>query len=183
MATISNDSAAILLTGRPGVGKTTIIRKIVSALGDSAGGFYTSEVRHGGTRVGFELTTLDGDHAWLASLVPEVNFPRATSMGRYRVNLDTIEMIGVPALLSALHQGQVIVLDEIGPMEMRSRCFCEVVWRILDSGAPLVGTIVLRPDPFADQVKTHSRVRLYTVTLENRERLHEEMLGALRSKA
>jgi nucleoside-triphosphatase len=179
---MSNDSTAILLTGRPGIGKTTIIRKVVSALGDGAGGFYTGEVRRSGTRIGFELTTLDGQCAWLASQVPEITFPRAASMGRYRVNLDAIEMIGVPALLRALDQGQVIVLDEIGPMEMRSRRFCEVVWRILDTGAPLVGTIVLRPGSFADRVKAHPRVRLCTVTLENRGRLHEEILATTRSK-
>jgi nucleoside-triphosphatase THEP1 len=90
-------------------------------------------------------------------------------------------MIGVPALLHALDQGQVIVLDEIGPMEMRSPRFCQVVWCILDSGAPLVGTIVQRPHPFADRVRAHPRVTLCTVTLDNRERLHEEILAALRS--
>jgi nucleoside-triphosphatase THEP1 len=168
-----------LLTGRPGVGKTTVIKQVAAALGAGAGGFYTAEVRRAGARIGFELITLDGQRAWLASNTPQITFARGTSMGRYRVNLDAIEELGVPALLRAFDEGKIVILDEIGPMEMHSRRFCEVVLRLLDGSAPLVGTVAQRQDLFADRVKAHPRVTVRTVTTQNRDRLAGEILADL----
>ena len=48
------------LTGRPGCGKTTIIRKVLVELARNAGGFYTQEIRERGSRKGFSLVTIDG---------------------------------------------------------------------------------------------------------------------------
>jgi nucleoside-triphosphatase THEP1 len=139
----------ILLTGRPGIGKTTAIRHIVAALvactqlrwgrlhpapqEEGAGGFYTREVRAGGRRTGFELVTLAGETALLATKDPDETFDRPVPFGRYRVNLDAIDAVGVPALLDALDQGQVVVVDEIGPMEILSPRFRDGILRILAS--------------------------------------------------
>ena len=54
-----------LLTGRPGTGKTSLIKKAAAKMGNSAGGFYTEEIRSGGARLGFRLVTLDGEAAVL----------------------------------------------------------------------------------------------------------------------
>ena len=58
---------AFLLTGRPGCGKTTLIRRLVEGLGVSAGGFYTEEIRRGSRREGFALVTLDGRTVTMAA--------------------------------------------------------------------------------------------------------------------
>jgi len=99
--------------------------------------------------------------------------------GSYRVNLGGIDSVAVPALLWALDQGKVIVVDEIGPMEIRSRRFCETVMRVLDSDAPVVGTVVKRPNDFADRVKAHRRVTVTSVTSENRDTLPSQIVSAL----
>jgi len=174
-----DDSPVILLTGRPGIGKTTVIKKVVSLLGTGAGGFYTREMRSGGSRTGFEIVTLDGQRAYLASKVPEITFAHPVPFGSYRVNLDGIDSVAVPALLEALDQGKVIVVDEIGPMEIRSRRFCETILRVLDSNVPVVGTVVKRPNDFADRVKAHRRVTVTSVTLENRDTLPSAIISAL----
>lgn len=170
---------ALLLTGRPGTGKTTALRKVVSALGDRAGGFYTQELRTGGQRTGFELVTLAGKRALLATTDRQTPMARPAPFGRYRVDLEAIEAVGVPALLGALEQGQVVVVDEIGPMEILSPRFREIILRILDSEAPVVGTIVLRPDAFADRVKAHPRVNVRTITVSDRDELPQEIIAAL----
>lgn len=167
----SRVAPVILLTGRPGIGKTTAIRHIVAALGGRAGGFYTREVRAGRRRTGFELITLAGETAPLATRDPDVTFDRQVRFGRYRVNLHAIDAVGVPALLDALDQGQVVVVDEIGPMEILSPRFRDAIIRILDSEAAVVGTIVLRPQPFAGRVKAHPRVTVRTITADNRDDL------------
>ncbi len=69
-------SPAILLTGPPGVGKTTAVKAVVTLLGGRAGGFYTRELRHRGSRTGFEIVTLDGRSAWPAALRCPHSAPR-----------------------------------------------------------------------------------------------------------
>jgi nucleoside-triphosphatase len=174
-----DDSPVILLTGRPGIGKTTVIKKVVSLLGADAGGFYTRELRTDRGRTGFEIVTLDGQRAYLASKGPEIIFASGVPFGKYQVNLDGIDSVAVPVLLQALDQGKVIVVDEIGPMEIRSRRFCDTVMRVLDSNAPVVGTVVKRPNDFADRVKAHARVTVTPVTSENRDTLPSPIVSAL----
>jgi nucleoside-triphosphatase len=81
--------------------------------------------------------------------------------------------------LDALDQGQVVVVDEIGPMEILSPRFRDGILRILDSDAAVVGAIVLRPQPFADRVKAHPRVTVRTITADNRDDLSARILAEL----
>ena len=179
MSSAPGAAPVILLTGHPGIGKTTAIRHVVSALGRWAGGFYTREVRTAGRRTGFELVTLDGKTAPLATRDPDVAFDRPAPFGRYRVNLDAVDALGVPALLDALDLGQVIVVDEIGPMEILSPRFRDAILRMLNSKVAVVGAIVLRPQPFADRVKAHPRVTIRQITRDNRDSLPNRTLSEL----
>ncbi len=169
----------ILLTGRPGVGKSTVIKKIVSRLGGNSGGFYTRELRVGGRRTGFEIVTLAGQTGYLATKVPNITLAHSVPFGKYRVNLEAIASIAVPALRQAMRQGQVIVIDEIGPMEILSKPFCQAVREILDSQALVLGTIVQRPNSFADWVKVHPRVKVKPVTVTNRAQIPEQIYAEL----
>lgn len=97
----------ILLTGRPGVGKSTIIQAVVSRLSHHAGGFYTQEVRVAGKRTGFEIATLADVTGLLATSSPEITFSEEASFGKYRVNLAAINRLAVPALRQAIAQGRL----------------------------------------------------------------------------
>jgi nucleoside-triphosphatase len=107
-------TSVILLTGRPGVGKTTVIKKIASLLGENAGGVYAREIRVKGKRTGFEIVILDGQTGYWATKDPNTTFNNEVPFGKYRVNLDTIDSIAVPALLKAMGQGQVVVIMKSG---------------------------------------------------------------------
>jgi nucleoside-triphosphatase THEP1 len=169
----------ILLTGRPGIGKTTAVKASISLLGDKAGGFYTREVRTQSRRTGFEIVTLDGRTAWLASRSSAPIFKEEVSLGRYRVNLRGIDSIAVPALRRAVKSNRLIVIDEIGPMEIISKLFCQTVMEILDSEAPVIGTIMQGQNTFADRVRAHSRVRIRTITIENRVHVPPQVITEL----
>jgi nucleoside-triphosphatase len=78
---------AILLTGHPGCGKTTLLRKIIERLPFPVHGFYTQEIRPSGVREGFEIVTLDGQHGILA----HVSFPGPVKVGKYGVDLSVLE--------------------------------------------------------------------------------------------
>ena len=166
----------ILITGRPGVGKTTLIKKLAEALGDSAGGFYTEETREGGVRTGFSLTTLDGKHGVLARVGAE----GPHRVGKYAVDLSDLETIGVPAVRSAVEARGIVLIDEIGRMELFSRTFRNAVVDALDSICAVVATIQMRSERFLDSVRSRDDVEIIEVTLQNRDLIVESLYSAVR---
>ena len=164
----------ILLTGRPGIGKTTIIRAVVSELtGVKANGFYTQEIKEG-TRKGFKLITLDGREEVLAHRDLSTPF----RVGKYSVSLAGLERVGVPAIMDGL-KGDLVVIDEIGRMELYSEKFRDAVMEALKSPTPLLGTIMAKPDQFVDRIKEEERVEVVEVTYSNRDKLAKRIADTL----
>jgi nucleoside-triphosphatase len=169
----------VLLTGRPGCGKTTLIKGVVNKLSQRAGGFYTEEIRDsesvrersGGTRAGFKIVTLDGKEAAFA----HVDFKTRDHVGKYGLDLSALERIGVGALRQAIQARRLVVIDEIGPMEIRSPTFREAVNEALDSELPVLATIFARSLPFTEAIKSRPDVTLIEVRPDNRERLVSEL--------
>ena len=169
----------VFLTGIPGVGKTTAIKRVVLALREKGlivGGMVTSEVREKGRRIGFEIIDLlTGRKGFLATL--HGSGPR---LGKYVVNLRDLVEVGVNAIREALEKADVIVIDEVGPMELFSEEFKKAVKEALKSGKPLIGTIHYKArDPLIEAIKRNSNVKIFEVTLENRNNLPETITKAL----
>src|SRR5437870_9964144 len=125
-------SQRVLLTGRPGSGKTTLIKRVLNKLPHRFGGFYTEEIRDHGTRVGFKVVALEGGEAVFA----HVDFPATAGperLGKYGLDLSALEAVGVNAIREAVQAKRLIVIDEIGPMEIRSVAFRGAVSEALDS--------------------------------------------------
>jgi len=161
----------VLLTGRPGIGKTTLIRRFLASVQVQAGGFYTEEIRRGGERLGFSLNLLSGPRYVLAS----VEIAGRWHVGKYGVDVRTFESATVPEIESAIAQNRLVVVDEIGKMELFSERFQEAVRRALDSPAAVLGTILSRPHPFADGIRRRRDVTILEVTPANRDRLPLEL--------
>ncbi len=169
----------LLLTGLPGVGKSTLIKRVIDAHPGCFGGFYTREMRVDGERTGFELVTLEGGKTTLAAK-GKVWFPHQARLGSYVVDVDALDRAGVPALLDAAGQDLVVVIDEIGPMELFSPLFRSTVLDLLnDPQVAVLGTVVYRPHPLADGFKRHPRVHLVQVDRGNRDSLVDEVGRAL----
>ena len=160
-----------LLTGRPGTGKTSLIKQIVGGIHDKAGGFYTEEIRRQGVREGFRLVTLDGQSAILAHV--DIQSPYRVS--KYGVDVDSLDRVGVSALREAARQCELVVIDEIGKMELFSTDFRETVSRLIDQGRRILGTIMLNSNPWADAIKRRPEVNLITVTRDNHRQVLEEL--------
>lgn len=167
----------LLLTGSPGVGKSSVLLKTVEALkarGYRVGGMLSREVRSCGARVGFEILDLSsGERGWLA----HVNQPSGPRVGKYRVNLENLDGVGVAAILKAVEGLDVIVIDEVGPMELFSEKFREAVKQAAESGKLVVGIIHWKAkEELIDEMKTREDAEVYMVTFENRGNLHEVIL-------
>jgi nucleoside-triphosphatase len=166
-----------LLTGRPGTGKTRLITQAVAEVKGKAGGFYTEEIRSQGVRQGFKLVTLDGQDAILAHI--DIHSPYRVS--RYGVDIESLDRVGVSALYKAAQQCDLVVIDEIGKMELFSANFREAVLQIIGSGKRVLGTIMLNPDPWADAIKRQPQVNLITVTRANYRQVLGELLRWLKA--
>jgi nucleoside-triphosphatase len=162
---------ATLLTGYPGSGKTTLIQRVLQDIPGRAFGFYTREIREQGVRKGFEIVTLKGETGVLA----HVDIRSRDRIGKYGLDLQALDSIGVAAMQDGLSSGDLIVVDEIGPMEIMSESFRQVVMEVLESPLPLLGSIVRRPHPFADRIKQLPQVALITVNVQNRDELAENL--------
>jgi nucleoside-triphosphatase len=165
----------LLLTGRPGCGKTTLIKCVVNKLALPAGGFYTAEIRERGQRVGFKLVTLDGEEAVFAHM----NFKTPQHLGKYGLDLAALDTVGVDSLREAVRARKLVVIDEIGPMEIRSAIFREAVNEALESGTPVLATITARSFPFTDAIKKRPDVTMIEVRLNNRDQLVTELSDPL----
>jgi len=154
-----------LLTGHPGAGKTTIIKKLIEKLKLPAGGFYTEEIRENNVRTGFAMVTLSGFKGVLAHR----NFKSRHKVGKYGVGVHTLNRIGVTEIELCLVEKKVIVIAEIGKKQHLSPQFQEVVWKALDADNPVLGTITLARHPFAQKVKDREDVKIYEVTKENQD--------------
>ena len=168
----------LLLTGPPGVGKTTIISQALEQLDWSKQGFYTREIREGTKRDGFMLVTLDGKEAPLAISDAESEH----MVGRYGVMTENIDMVAVPAL-TPQSPDSLIVIDEIGKMECCSAMFKQAVESALDAPNLLLGTIPKGGTPFIRSLKIREDIKIMEITRKNRHHFVEIVLEQLRSLA
>jgi len=169
----------VAITGQPGVGKTTVCRAVVDRLGRSTGGMICSDITEGdggegdgrSRRVGFELldlqTCIKGVLANIRGDGPRV--------GKYHVNLHDLDRIGVSAILRAIGT-DLIVIDEIAPMELTSQQFIRVVEVALASDRDMLVVLHQRsPHPLAERIR--AEFDLITVTKDNRGVIADEIAG------
>jgi nucleoside-triphosphatase len=167
----------ILLTGKPGCGKTTVVQRVAAELGERAGGFYSREIRKNAIRTGFSIRTLDGREGMLAG----VKLKSPHRVGRYGVNVRDVDLIVVPSIRDAVRAGKIVVIDEIAFMELFSSAFREAVTEALDSSSPVLATLQIRRDPFLEALRKRADCLLLTCTPASRSRLPDEVLHLLHS--
>jgi nucleoside-triphosphatase len=170
----------LLLTGAPGIGKTTVLIKTVGALkakGIRVGGMASCEARDGTVRVGFEIIDLaSGRQGWLA----HINQKSGPQVGKYHVNIDDLNDIGAKAITQAIEKSDVIAIDEIGPMELYSQQFKTTVKQAVESKKPLLAVIHAKAqDTLILQTKQRTDSEVFNVTIANRETLPQELIKAI----
>lgn len=167
----------MFVNGRPGVGKTSVLLRAVEGLktkGYKIGGMLSREVREKGMRIGFEIIDFYSERrGWLA----HVNQPVGPKVSKYRVNLNDLDIIGAGSIRDAAKNAQIIIIDEIGPMELFSRAFREAVVEAMNSGKPLLGTIHFKArDPLINLIKNRDDAEIIEVTYENRTHIHNILI-------
>jgi nucleoside-triphosphatase len=172
----------IFITGLPACGKTTLIKEILKELKIPAKGFLTEEIRREGERIGFKIVTLSGKEGILA----KKGFKSSFKVSKYGVILRDLEEIGIKEIEEGLKGDFLIIVDEIGKMELFSEKFKEVILKALDSKNKILGTIMftpyrihsgagLKPNPFCDKIKERKDTKIFYLTRENFQKVKEEI--------
>ncbi|MCZ7392222.1 MAG: NTPase [Candidatus Methanoperedens sp.] len=167
----------IAITGSPGVGKSTVCRNVLKQLTCTYGGMTSADIRVKGERVGFEIRDIATERKGILAHRQGIG-PR---VGSYHVNLEDLNNIGVSAIRNAMNS-ELIVIDEIAPMEFKSLEFIHVVEKALSSDRNML--VVLHQKsahPLAERIRREFEV--YTVTLENRESLVSGIVRKISLKA
>jgi nucleoside-triphosphatase len=166
----------ILLTGLPGIGKTTLMMNLLGSLRKlNPVGFYTEEIREGGVRKGFELVSLDGRRR----LLSHVSIRSPYRVGKYRVDIKGFEdfLNSLPILESL---SPLILIDEIGKMECLSGAFKKLLVTTLDSRKVVIATIALRGEGFISEIKKRTDVLLLEITEQNRDSHLSDILAEVK---
>ena len=176
MATFAthSDTDWILLTGQPGCGKTTAVKRLSEVLardGVKLRGFVTEEVLVGGKRVGFDVVTIPGGNRGILS---RKGGPSAhPKTGQYSVDVSSFETLALPTIAPPAGQDVVLVLDEIGRMELHSAAFAARVEELLKRGTRLVGAITApiygHRVAFCDAVTASRGVEVHRLTAKVRD--------------
>ena len=167
----------LLVTGRPGIGKTTVLLNAAEELkakGYRVEGMISKEVRREGRRVGFEVVNFGtGLRGWLAHVEQSVG----PQVGKYKVNLDDLDSIGANAVLDAIRNADVVIIDEIGPMELFSQAFRKAVNEALNSSKLVLAVIHHSArDPIIESIKKRDDVFVATADIANRNDLHNILI-------
>ena len=168
----------ILITGFPGVGKTTLIMKILEELSMNTVGFVTKEIRKDGVRYGFNIETLSGESRLLAA---KEGKRCRYNVGKYCVYVENVDI--VVEILEEENKkklNNIVIIDEIGKMELFSDKFKNFLIRNLNE-QKVFGTIMMKDNPFTNEIKKRSDVKLFNIDRNNRNNLRQLILKEIRN--
>ena len=169
----------LILKGRPSIGKTTLIKAAIQQLADRAGGFYTEEILGPGGRKGFRLITLTNRSVVMA----HIDLDTRVRIGRFGVNLAAIDEVGVTALRDAIEQKPIVIIDEIGKLELASPQFQNMVIKAMGSSKLVLATAMQATHPWLAALQSMPLVTVWEVTLKNRTPLLAQVLEWIDQRA
>jgi len=171
MAPVGRKSTRILLTGSPGCGKTTLVERLLAELRIPVSGFITKEIRESGHRTGFRITGISGTEETLAHL----NIDSGFRVGKYGVDVEALDRIIETEFAEPI--ANLIVVDEIGKMELLSERFISLIETLWESETTILATIMSARQPICDRLKADSRSKVITLNHRN----HKEVFGEIRN--
>ncbi|HID20090.1 MAG TPA: NTPase [Methanophagales archaeon] len=157
------------ITGKPKIGKSTIIKEVIRRLkaeGIAVGGMLTSDIHERGRRVGFSIEDINSGVKGVLAHVHQ----RGTKVGKYGVNLIDLDSIGTSSIKDAVSRPDiaVIIVDEIGPMELKSKRFINAIEEAIRSDKHIIVSVHQRSEH--ELVRRIKRdFEIFVVTEENRD--------------
>jgi len=153
----------VFITGLPCVGKTTLIKEACLPYLDKVGGFYTEQLIENKKREGFIIKTFSNEQRLFA----KKGLKSPYKVGKYGVDIKALEDLGIKAIQEAIDNNKIIIIDEIGSMEIFSEKFRQILFVALNSKNKLLATIRYKSQPFTDEIKKYQNTTVITLTRDN----------------
>ncbi|HXY12051.1 MAG TPA: NTPase [Thermoplasmata archaeon] len=172
------------ITGLPGSGKTQTLLRIIELLeeeGVKVGGMVTEPIVEKQRRTGFQIVDwMTKEHEVFA----HEGMKSRVRSGRYGVNVAALEGLGARALAEARESADVIVIDEVGKMEVESEAFTKSVIDTLDSRKSIVMTLHKKSrNPLLQDIRRRDELRLLEVTPVNKNLLAFKIVYLITGRA
>jgi len=168
----------VFITGKPGSGKTTLIKEVLKHLQIPCCGFYTEEMRERGERKGFKVKTILSEEEVLFA---HVDFDKKFSVGKYGVDVERFEEV-IAKEFKEKKPEVLYVIDEVGPMECFSKKFVDVVEEFLRENFRILGTVKLKGGGLMERIRNDKSIKLFHLTEKNRKEVLSEVLNILRKE-
>ena len=169
------------ITGLPNAGKTQALVKVIEMLEEGenkVGGMVTEPIIKNNRRVGFYVKD------WITQekdILAHVDHDSKIVVGRYKVNLDALERVGVTAIETAAEECDIVIIDEVGRMEVESEKFVDIVKKILEEDKPLILTLHKKSrNPLLQDIRRRDDVRILEVTPINRDLLPYKIIKLMK---
>lgn len=171
------------ITGLPGAGKTHALHKVIEMLeGEDKiiGGMITDPIIVKGERKGFKVMDWQTKEE---KVFAHEGLESEIMVGDYGVDIEALESIGVPAIKNATEESELIIIDEVGKMEVESPLFIEAVKEALDTDKPLILTLHKKSrNPLLQDIRRRDDVRILEVTPINRDLLPHKIIRLLKGE-
>jgi nucleoside-triphosphatase len=166
----------LIIQGKPSSGKTTLIKEIISKIKYDWAGFYTEEIRKNGRRIGFKLVNMKREEAIFA----HQDFKSDYKVSKYGVDLSVLERYGIDVVKS-YSSPKLIIIDEIGKMELFSQKFRDFIAQIFDSDHNILATMKVNPDQFCRMLLERPDVKVFNLSRNNFQEVKVKILKLLSS--
>ena len=168
-----------LIVGDRGVGKSTLIRRILQALDRPVFGFETKkEACSHAEQPGKPIYIYEAGQPHVQT---EENLAGYCDQQLLEVRTEVFDRFA-PKLHGPFPHGSLILLDELGVMEASSQSFCDAVLSLLDGAAPVIAAVKHKNTPFLERVRSHPNCRCFYITEENRDVLYGEVLSFIQDQ-
>ena len=170
----------ILICGERGVGKSTLIEKLLQASSRPRYGFIT-KMRPAGPDGFHPIYIHPAGQPVAERAYTETNCIGTCDSRTHRPNLDAFNVLGVRYIEKAKPDG-IIVMDELGFFEAKAEEFTATVLAALAGDIPVIAAVKSRTDvPFLNAVRAAPKAEVFYITPENRDELFEELLPRMRT--
>ena len=168
-----------LIVGDRGVGKSTLIRRVLKELNCPVSGFETKkEAQPEDPLLGCPIYIYEAGKPHRRTPENFVCCHRAADPAAVTAAFDRY----APKLLEPMPEAVLVKLDELGFLEAGSEAFCRAVLRLLDGDRPVIAAVKDRDVPFLNAVRAHPAARCFQITEENRDELYEEVLAFMKQQ-